>query len=127
MVAAGGHRTGSPGQWAQSPVCWSSRCVWTALSDIEFECWVVLCGARSWTPSSLWVPSSSGYAMILCKLLEGTSEGLLAQLLLKQGHPELIVSDLIQATFEPPKEGDSTISLSILYQHSVSEEVLPDF
>jgi len=31
------------------PECWSSRSVWTLLSDIEFGFWVVLCGARSWT------------------------------------------------------------------------------
>jgi len=30
--------------------CWSSSCVWTALSDIGFGFGVVLCGARSWAP-----------------------------------------------------------------------------
>jgi len=28
---------------------WNSRSIWTVLSDIGFECWVVLCRARSWT------------------------------------------------------------------------------
>jgi len=30
-----------------APGCWSSRDVWTMLLDIEFEFWVILCGARS--------------------------------------------------------------------------------
>jgi len=30
------------------PTCQSSRSVWTPLSDIGFEFWVVLCEARSW-------------------------------------------------------------------------------
>ena len=42
--------------------CWSSRSIWTTLSDIGFEFWVVLCGARS---SFLWVPSDVGYFALL--------------------------------------------------------------
>jgi len=37
----------------------------TPLSEVGFEFWLVLCEARSWTCGSLWVPSSSGYSMIL--------------------------------------------------------------
>ena len=44
---------------------WSSRSIWTTLSDIWSEFWVVLCGARSWTQWSLWVLSNSGYSMTL--------------------------------------------------------------
>ena len=27
-----------------------SKSVWTTLSDVGFEFWVVLCGVRNWTP-----------------------------------------------------------------------------
>ena len=30
------------------PKCHSSRSIWTALSDIGFGFWVVLCGAKGW-------------------------------------------------------------------------------
>jgi len=43
-----GHGTGSPEVcWVTNPSCWSSRSIWTMLSDIGFDVWVVLCGARS--------------------------------------------------------------------------------
>lgn len=45
--------------------CWSSRKVWTMLSDAGFDLMVVLCGAKSWALRSLWVPSSLGYSVIL--------------------------------------------------------------
>lgn len=45
--------------------CWSSRSGWTALSGIGFEFQVILCGAWHWTRWSFWVPSNSGYSMIL--------------------------------------------------------------
>jgi len=32
------------------------RCVWTTLSVIWYDFWVVLCGARSWTHWYLWIP-----------------------------------------------------------------------
>ena len=38
----------------------SLRSIWTMHSDIGFEFWVVLCGARDWTPLSPWVHSNSG-------------------------------------------------------------------
>jgi len=44
--------------------CCSSRSIWTPLLDVGFGFWVVQCGARSWTQSS-WVPSNSGYSVIL--------------------------------------------------------------
>ena len=43
------------------------------LSDMEFECWVVLRGARGWTRRSLWVPSNSGYSEINFKNILQTS------------------------------------------------------
>ena len=42
----------------------SSKSGWTTLSEIWLEFWVVLCGARSWTQWSLWVPSNSSYSTI---------------------------------------------------------------
>ena len=42
-------RLGSPGQGPWPQTWWSLRSTWTALSDIWFEFWMVLCGARSWT------------------------------------------------------------------------------
>ena len=35
--------------------CQNSRSVWITLSDIGFEFWVVLCGAKIWTQWYLWV------------------------------------------------------------------------
>ena len=60
-----GHGKGSPGQWSQhwASVSWIN--VWTALSDIGFEFWAVLCGDRSWTRWSFWVPSSLGHSVLL--------------------------------------------------------------
>lgn len=34
--------------------------------DLRSDFTAVLCGVRSWTPWSLWLPSNSGYSMILC-------------------------------------------------------------
>ena len=47
-----------------APSWQSSRSIWTTLWHIS-DFGVVLCGARSWTPWSLWVPSNLGYSMIL--------------------------------------------------------------
>ena len=47
------------------PKCWSSRNVWTVLSDIGFEFWVPLCGAGSWSQGSIRVPSNFGYSISL--------------------------------------------------------------
>ena len=58
-------RLGSPGQGPWPQTWWSLRSTWTALSDIGFEFWMVLCGARSWTYWFLWVLSNLGYSMIL--------------------------------------------------------------
>ena len=49
--------TASPGQWSWH---WHSRSIWTSLSCIQSDFWVVLCGARSWNLWSLWVPSNLG-------------------------------------------------------------------
>lgn len=49
---------GSSGQWSQHKFCLRSK-----LSDIGFECWVVLCRARSWIWQSSWVPFKSGYSV----------------------------------------------------------------
>jgi len=55
-----------PRAMVTEPTCWSSRGVWTMLSNITaFECWVVLCGGRSWTRWSSWVPSKLGYPVSL--------------------------------------------------------------
>ena len=62
MDSFSSHITGILGT---APSRQSSRSIWTMLSDIGFEFWVALCGARSWTWWSLWVPSNSGYSMIL--------------------------------------------------------------
>lgn len=56
-------------EWAaqgsgHGPESQSSGSVWTLLSDIGFEFWVVLCGAKSWT-RSLWVPYNPAYSVIL--------------------------------------------------------------
>lgn len=33
-----------------APSYWSSGCMGTPLSDIQSDFWVVLCGAKGWTP-----------------------------------------------------------------------------
>lgn len=33
----------------KAPICLSSRNIWTTLSNIWPDVWVVLCGARSWS------------------------------------------------------------------------------
>lgn len=48
-----------------APNCQSLRRFWKIPSETEFEFWVVLCWARSWTSWSLWAPSNSGYSVIL--------------------------------------------------------------
>ena len=50
-----GTGTGSPGQWSWYQACWSSGSVWTTLSMIWSDFWVVLRGTRSWT----WFPYES--------------------------------------------------------------------
>lgn len=45
--------------------CRISRKIWTILSDMEPDFWMVLCRARSGTQFSLWVSSNLGYSMIL--------------------------------------------------------------
>ena len=47
------------------PSCWSSRSAWTMLCHEICFFWVALCGARSWTQWSLWVPSNLDCSMIL--------------------------------------------------------------
>lgn len=60
-----GTAAGSPGKWSQHHACHSSRSVWTTLSVVWSYFWVVLCETRSRTWWSLWVPSNSGFSMIL--------------------------------------------------------------
>lgn len=43
----------------------SSRSFWTVHSDVWSDCCMVLCRARSCIQWSLWVPSNSGYSMVL--------------------------------------------------------------
>lgn len=50
-----GTGTGSPGQWSWYQACWSSGSVWTTLSMIWSDFWLVLRGTRSWT----WFPYES--------------------------------------------------------------------
>jgi len=45
--AGGGHGIVSPGAMVTAPSFQNSRSVWTTLSNIGFELWVVLCEARS--------------------------------------------------------------------------------
>lgn len=45
--------------------CWHSRSVGTMPVNIGFEFWVDLCGDRSWTWWSLWIPSNSEDSMLL--------------------------------------------------------------
>lgn len=49
----------------RAPSCQSSRNIWTVLSDIGFESWVVLWGVGSWNQWSLWVPSNLRYSTIV--------------------------------------------------------------
>ena len=53
---------GSPEQWSRFQAA-GVQGEFGQHSDIEF--WVVLCGARSWTRWSLWVPSNLEYSVIL--------------------------------------------------------------
>lgn len=53
----------SSGKWSQHWACHSWRSIWTTLSDIWSDFWVVLCGGRSWTQWSMWVPSNLGYSV----------------------------------------------------------------
>lgn len=66
--------------------CHSSRSVWTMISNIRFDLWVVLCEARSWT-QSLGVPSNSGYVMIPSLLCWWTSSWMIW--LLEQNVPSV--------------------------------------
>lgn len=61
-----GTGTGFWGQWSWSQACWSLRSIWTILSDILFEFWLVLnfCLAMGWAWWSLWTSFNSGYFMI---------------------------------------------------------------
>jgi len=54
-----GTGTGSPGKWSRHWDCRSSRNMWTTLSVIWTDFWMVQCGARIWTQWSLGVPSNS--------------------------------------------------------------------
>lgn len=60
-----GHWNRLPGAVGTAPSCWSTRSIWSALSDVGSDFGVVLCGTRSWTQRSLWAPSSLGYSLIL--------------------------------------------------------------
>ena len=103
-----------------APSCQSSRSVWTRLPDLWPDFWVVLCGARSWTWWSLWVPSNRGYSMKfrfvsgfghvlemtyrnrLCILFSSSllhQEGLLRDLPLPQFLIELCVCKLLSECF----------------------------
>jgi len=42
--------------------------IWTALSYMWSDFWMVLCGARSWTRWSSWVPFNLGYPMMMMVL-----------------------------------------------------------
>lgn len=48
-----------------APSSSSSRSIWSVFSDIWFDFWVFLCGARSWTWWSLWIFFNSGYSVVL--------------------------------------------------------------
>lgn len=52
-------------KWSWHRACQSSRGIWTMLSDICLDFWVVLCGAASSTQWSLLVPSDLGYSVTL--------------------------------------------------------------
>jgi len=58
--------TGTSSSWicSQHWACWSSRSIWTMLSDLWSDFWMVLCRARSWT-WSVWVHSNLCYSMII--------------------------------------------------------------
>lgn len=56
-----------------APSWQSSRCIWTMLSDIWCDFWVVLHGAGSWIWWSLWVHSNAGYSTIQWFLLPPAS------------------------------------------------------
>lgn len=43
-----------------APSCLSSGSIWRLLSEIGFEFWMVLCGARGCTQWSFCIPSNSG-------------------------------------------------------------------
>lgn len=58
--------TSSPGQWPQAV---GVQGVWTMLSDIGIEFWVVLWGARSWILLSSWVLSNLGDSVILWSII----------------------------------------------------------
>lgn len=60
-----GTGTRSSGQWSWHWACQRSRSIWTMLSDIWSNFWVVLWRARSWTQQSIRVPSNLGYSLIL--------------------------------------------------------------
>lgn len=48
---------------AQCQICWSSRSIWTTLTDVGSGFWVLLHGARSWIWWSSWFASNSGYSV----------------------------------------------------------------
>ena len=52
-------------EWSQHQAGQSSSRIWTILSKIWFEFWVVLHGIRSWTLWLLCIPSSSVYPTVL--------------------------------------------------------------
>ena len=51
-------RTHLPRKWSQQQACWSSRNIFTMLSDMRFNFQVVLGGVRNWI-WPLWVPSNN--------------------------------------------------------------------
>ena len=63
----------SPGKTSWLQACWCSRSVCTMVLDIWFNFQVALCGAKSWTQWFSWVPSSSGYSMILDHHVRGNA------------------------------------------------------
>ena len=56
--------TASPEHWSWQRACQSSASIWTTLSDVCSDFWMVLCGASSQTRRSLRVPSNSGCSLV---------------------------------------------------------------
>lgn len=51
-----------------------SFCVWTLLLATWCGPWGVLC--RAWTSVTSWIPSNSGYSVVLCFAFSGTVQTL---------------------------------------------------
>ena len=53
----------------------SSRSIWTVLSEIRFNSYIVSCRIRSWTQWSWWVPFSSRYSTSLWTQIDLNEQG----------------------------------------------------